>query len=325
MVMAIGASWFAYVEYLVLLDPVGPSLAALAIYSVGSLTNFLRSEMERREVKSAFSHYLAPTVIDQLLADPSRLTLSGEKRDTTFLFTDIAGFTSLSEHMEPNTLVSLLNDYLDHTCQIVLRNGGTIDKIVGDALHVMFNAPSDQPDHGARAVTCALELDEFCEQFIVEQKALGVNLGITRIGVNTGATVVGNFGGATRFDYTAHGDAINTAARLESVNRHLGTRICISESTRDLCDHVNFRPVAKLILKGKTDAIQVYEPWTAGDDDDRFNEYTTAYSLLESQPDIAEPQFEKLAEKYPADSLIAFQLERLKGGSQGTTIVMDEK
>ena len=152
-----------------------------------------------------------------------------------------------------------------------------------------------------------------------------MNLGITRIGVNTGATVVGNFGGATRFDYTAHGDAINTAARLESVNRHLGTRICISESTRDLCDHVNFRPVAKLILKGKTDAIQVYEPWTAGDDDDRFNEYTTAYSLLESQPDIAEPQFEKLAEKYPADSLIAFQLERLKGGSQGTTIVMDEK
>ena len=143
----------------------------------------------------------------RLSTEPARQGLSIEPSD--------AASAIETEGLEPEVLVRLLNEYLDGTCRIVLRHGGTIDKIVGDALHVMFNAPGDQPDHAERAVECALGLDEFCCRYAAGQRALGIHLGNTRIGVNTGETVVGNFGGATRFDYTAHGDAINTAARRQ--------------------------------------------------------------------------------------------------------------
>ena len=160
-----------------------------------------------------------------------------------------------TEGLEPEVLVRLLNEYLDGTCRIVPRHGGTIDKIVGDALHVMFNAPGDQPDHAERALECALELDEFCCRYAAGQRDLGIDLGNTRIGVNTGETVVGNFGGATRFDYTAHGDAINTAARLESVNKHFDSRICVSETTLERCAYPHHRPIGRLVLKGKSEGL----------------------------------------------------------------------
>ncbi len=325
--LVVGFSWYAYTELRLLLDPVAPSLAALVVYLTGSLTNFFVSETERRQVRNAFGHYLAPAVIEQLLADPSRLRLSGEKRETTFLFTDIAGFTSLSEGMKPEVLVRLLNEYLEGTCEIVLRHGGTIDKIVGDALHVMFNAPSDQPDHGERAVSCALALDEFCQDFAARQAELDISMGHTRIGVNTGLTVVGNFGGESRFDYTAHGDAINTAARLESVNRYLGTRICVSQSTRELCPQLEFRPIAHLVLRGKREPIQVFEPWPNSTDDRAalMRDYLVAYELMDKEDPSAPQSFRALAERYPEDGVIAYHAKRLARGNTGTTILMTAK
>ena len=256
---AAGSSWYAYTELRLLIDPVLPSLAALLVYMGGSLINFVRTEAERRRVRTAFGHYLAPAVVQQLMDHPETLRLGGERRETTFLFTDVAGFTSLTEGLEPEVLVRLLNEYLDGTCRIVLRHGGTIDKIVGDALHVMFNAPGDQPDHAERAIACALELDEFCRRYAAGQRALGVDLGDTRIGINTGETVVGNFGGPTRFDYTAHGDAINTAARLESVNKYFDTLICASETTLARCVYPHHRPIGRLVLRGKSEGLGAYE------------------------------------------------------------------
>ena len=157
----------------------------------------MRSEARRRHLRSAFGHYLAPTVIEQLLEDPKRLKLGGERRETTFLFTDIAGFTTLSEQTDPEVLVRLLNDYLDGTCRIALEHGGTIDKIVGDALHVMFNAPSDQPDHADRCLRCAIKMQrkmaELNERWAGEGKQ--AEPFVVRIGLNTGTVVVGNVGG----------------------------------------------------------------------------------------------------------------------------------
>ena len=323
---AAGSSWYAYTEHRLLIDPVLPSFAALLVYMGGSLINFVRTEAERRRVRTAFGHYLAPAVVQQLLDDPDTLRLGGERRETTFLFTDVAGFTSLTEGLEPEVLVRLLNEYLDGICRIVLRHGGTIDKIVGDALHVMFNAPGDQPDHAERAIECALELDEFCHRFAAEQRALGVDFGATRIGINTGETVVGNFGGTTRFDYTAHGDAINTAARLESVNKYFDTRVCVSETTLAHCAYPHHRPIGRLVLKGKSEGLGAYELLTASRRQaPEIVEYTKAYRLVESCDPAAGKVFAKLAERYPDDGLIAFYAIRLEAGMTGATIRLSGK
>ena len=323
---AAGSSWYAYAEHLLLIDPVLPSLAALLVYLGGSLISFVRTEAERRRVRTAFGHYLAPAVIQQLMDHPETLRLGGERRETTFLFTDVAGFTSLTEGLDPEVLVRLLNEYLDGTCRIVLGHGGTIDKIVGDALHVMFNAPGDQPDHAARSIRCALELDEFCHAYAERQRALGVDLGDTRIGVNTGETVVGNFGGVTRFDYTAHGDAINTAARLEGVNKFFDTRICVSETTLARCDYPYHRPIGRLVLKGKTEGLGAFELLTGSRAQaPEIAEYSAAFRLVEAEDPASPDVFSALTERYPDDGLIAFYAIRLKAGVNGVTIKLSEK
>jgi len=322
---AVALSWFAYTRWGWLVDPVLPSLAALLVYLVAISINFLRVEGERRQIRHAFGHYLAPQVVDQLTANPGMLKLGGEKRETTFLFSDVAGFTTLAEKLEAPMLVHLLNAYLDGACRIVLEHGGTIDKIVGDALHVMFNAPSDQPDHAERAVRCALALDEFCQQFIAEQKQQGLDVGITRIGINTGITVVGNFGGAARFDYTAHGDAINTAARLEGVNKYLGTRLCVSETTCARSQGLHFRPVADLVLKGKSDALGVFEPITGQYPDANLRAYEQAFEAMRSGDAGAVARFAELHARYPADPLAALHAQRLAAGERGVRIVMVDK
>ncbi|MCP4471274.1 MAG: adenylate/guanylate cyclase domain-containing protein [Gammaproteobacteria bacterium] len=324
--VALGSSWYSFVEYGWLFDPVFPSLGILVIYIAGTLINYARSEVEKRRVKHAFAHYLAPEVVERLVADPGLLTLGGEKREMTFLFTDIANFTSLTENIEPSLLVRTLNEYLEGACSVVFKHGGTIDKIVGDALHVMFNAPSDQPDHAARAVRCALELDDFCSEYQSQQNEQAIDLGETRIGVNTGFAVVGNFGGFQRFDYTAHGDAINTAARLESANKQLGTRICISENTARHVEGVTMRPVGRLVLKGKSNGLLIFEPTLSHSDGYSPKEaYAHAYTAMDGLEPQATQLFSKLAQDYPNDGLVQFHAARLLNGEAGSTIVMTSK
>ncbi len=277
-----------------------------------------------KRVKSAFSRYLAPAVIEQLLADPGRLSLGGEKRELTFLFTDIAGFTAFSEKTEPTDLVKMLNGYFDEMCNIVLRYGGTIDKIVGDAVHVMFNAPTDQPDHAQRAVDCAMELADYCTELASRYASDGIPFGETRIGINTGAAVVGNFGGSSRFNYTAYGDSVNSAARLEGANKFLGTRICVSQTTRDSCFKGHFRPVAQIIVQGRVEAIPAYEPLNHTEEQ-RDIDYLRAYRMMEDQDPRAVEVFAKLASQYPNDELIKFHTARLRGGARGVTITLAGK
>jgi adenylate cyclase len=324
--VALGSSWYSFTEYGWLFDPVLPSLGVLVTYLVGTLINYAEAEVGRRRVKNAFVHYLAPEVVERLVANPGLLTLGGEKREMTFLFTDIANFTSLTESIEPNVLVRTLNEYLDGACSVVFKHGGTIDKIVGDALHVMFNAPSDQPDHAVRAVRCALELDDLCSKYQAQQHELGVDLGETRIGVNTGIAVVGNFGGFLRFDYTAHGDAINTAARLEGVNKHLGTRICISENTAQHVKGVTMRPIGRLLLKGKSCKLLIFEPTVRhGGGYSPIEAYAHAYTSMDGLEPQAAKAFGKLAQTYPDDGLVQFHAARLSNGEAGSTIVMTSK
>ncbi|MFQ5938412.1 MAG: adenylate/guanylate cyclase domain-containing protein, partial [Acidiferrobacterales bacterium] len=309
-----------------LIPLVMPTIAFGATAGVASAHMWRRERMQRRFIRQAFSKYLAPSVVAQLEAEPDRLTLGGEKRETSFLFTDIAGFTTLTEGTEPRVLVPLLNTYFDGACEIVLRHGGTLDKLVGDALHVMFNAPTDQPDHAERAVKCAMELDEFCQSFRENCASDGITFGETRIGVNTGLTVVGNFGGKDHFDYTAHGDTINTASRLESVNKYLGTRICVSGTTVQQCASIRFRPVGRLVLKGKTEAIDAFEPLSEAEAaSPKMADYLEAYRSLENRDARAAQKFTELANKYADDGLIAFHAGRLAKCETGSTIVLTAK
>ena len=304
-----------------------PPVLALIFSSLLSIVYQWRVEQaKRRFVHQAFSKYMSRSYVDQLVANPDQLKVSGEHREMTFLFTDLAGFTPLTEELAPDTLVSLINEYLDKTCEIVTRHGGMVACVVGDALHVLFNAPVYQADHAQRAVDAAIELDAFCQNFAALQHAQGIPLDVTRIGINTGVTVVGNFGGKERIEYTAMGDAINTAARLESVNKYLGTRVCVSESTVEQCSGITFRPIGSLVLKGKSEGISVFEPMenlpSKSIDQDV---YIDAYKKIETQDLGALDAFRELASSCPDDPLVSFHLNRLKSGESGTTIVMNEK
>ena len=244
-----------------LLKPFNPILLKARIGSGLESKQWSDDERRQREyIRQAFSRFISPAVVDQLVSDPSKLALGGERLNITCVFTDLAGFTSLIEGSEPKIVLPLLNRYLDGLCRVFLEHHGTIDKIVGDALHGFFGAPLEQPDHPARAMRCVLDLDDYARAFMREEDAAALGFGVTRIGVHTGSAVVGNFGGDAFFDYTAHGDVINTAARMESVNKHLGTTICVSADTAGQCADIPFRPIGHLLLKGKSQSVEAFEP-----------------------------------------------------------------
>ena len=205
-----------------------PTLAFVIAFTLTFGARWKRELTDRRFIQRAFAKFVSPAVVKQLVENPEMLKVGGEKRDVTFLFTDIANYTALSERTDAATLVQMMNDYFEGALRIVLAHDGTVDRLQGDSLVVIFNAPSNQPDHAARGVRCALELDGYFRAFVDRQKQNGVEFGLTRIGVNSGSAVVGNYGGQAHFEYTATGDTTIIASRLESANRYLGTRICIS-------------------------------------------------------------------------------------------------
>jgi adenylate cyclase len=197
---------------------------AKTIRHVRILREAQRRQLEAERAHALLSRYFSPNLAQRLASDSDAIDLGGQRREIATLFTDIAGFTALVESLEPSVLGPLLNDYLIGMTDIVFAHDGTVAKIIGDALHILFGAPGEQPDHATRAVTCALALDEYSQSFRERWHKKGIALGITRIGGHAGPAIVGNFGGSRFFDYTAHGDTINIAARLEVANKQLGTR-----------------------------------------------------------------------------------------------------
>ena len=328
-----GAGWYLYVEKLLLYDVTFPLAAGVVVYGVTTYMNYIREEAAKRQaerqqrwIRNAFSSYVSPNLVRHLIENPGQLRLGGERRECTFLFTDLTDFTSLVEKSDPEVIVSLLNEYLDGMVHIAFQHDGTLDKIVGDAVTIIFSAPVVQPDHAARGVACALAMDSFAQAYAKAKRKEGIGLGKTRIGVNSGPVIIGNFGGDTVFDYTAHGDAINTAARMESVNKHLGTRVCISGFTVAGCPDFIGRPVGTLVLKGKTKGIEAFEPLTRAEaESPAVAAYLAAFELLKREDPGANSAFAALAENYPDDPLAALHLKRLRSGENGTTIVMTEK
>jgi adenylate cyclase len=232
---------------------------------------------------ASLSRYFSPNLAQRLASGTDAVDLGGQRREIATLFTDIESFTALVETLEPGVLGPLLNEYLTGMTDIVFAQDGTVAKIVGDALHVLFGAPGEQPDHATRAVACALALDEFAQSFRDHCQQKGIALGVTRIGVHTGPAIVGNFGGSRFFDYTAYGDTINVAARLEAANKQLGTRICVSATLAAKVKDFWCRPVGDLMLSGRTEALRAFEPLSVEQyEDPSTRSYLEAFSKLEA-------------------------------------------
>jgi adenylate cyclase len=289
---------------------------------------FLRNARQRQAAAerayASLSRYFSPNLAERLASDADAVDLGGQRREIATLFTDIASFTSLVETLEPSVLGPLLNEYLTGMTDIVFAHDGTVAKIVGDALHVLFGAPGEQPDHAARAVDCALALDKYAESFRAQSHQKGITLGVTRIGVHAGPAIVGNFGGARFFDYTAYGDTINVAARLEAANKQLGTRICVSATLAEKMDNFRGRPIGDLLLRGKSEAFRAFEPLRAEQyDNPATKNYLRAFAKLEEGDPGAIAAFASYVGQQPDDQLASFHLKRLLNGAKGTRIALD--
>lgn len=287
--------------------------------------NMIIEAVQLQKINDQLGRYFSPNLVRRLAENPALFRVGGERKDLSFVFTDLEGFTTLVENHDPAVVAPLLNDYLNELVQVAFKHEGTVEKIVGDALHIIFGAPVNQPDHAARAVACALELDQVAERYR-QRLAAEIPLGVTRIGVNSGSAIVGNFGSDAFFDYTAHGDAINTAARLEGANKYLGTRICVSAETASRVPGFYGRPIGILWLKGKSQGTEVFQPLSETDmDSSALQVYLDAYELLKNEHPAASARFTELFARYPEDRLVRFHLERLNAGYGGIKITLDGK
>ena len=224
------------------------------------MQRFLAEERERERIRKTFESYVAPAVVQEMLKHPEQLRLGGERREISVLFTDIRGFTTMSENLDPEALVKLLHDFLNPMSNIIINQGGTIDKYMGDAIMALFGAPLVQADHPRLACRAGLEMVaslEALNRTWAEQGRPPLKVGV---GVNTGPVAVGNMGSDRLFDYTAIGDNVNLASRLEGLNKYYGTSILISDTTAQaLKNSFLLRDIDFVKVKGKAQAARIYE------------------------------------------------------------------
>lgn len=242
------------------MDQLGISLALVIPSASIAAVKFMREENQKHFIKSAFGHYLSPSVIDRIIENPESLELGGVERELTVFFSDVQGFSSISEKLTPPGLVALLNEYLSEMTDIILKNGGTVDKYEGDAIIAFFGAPQHFEDHALRCCTAAIEQQKRLAEMQKIWKAEGRHVLRVRMGINTGTAVVGNMGSRTRFDYTVMGDSVNLASRLEGANKAYGTYSMISGSTYEAVkSEVEVRRLDVIRVVGKKEPVPVYE------------------------------------------------------------------
>jgi len=257
------ASYFFWYEWGMLLDLSFQLILYIISFTSAGFNNFYKQFVLRQQIKKQFGTYVSPELVKQLQKNPEMLVLGGERKEMTFLFMDICGFTPVSEHYknnnDPEGLVELINRYLDRMTKIILKNGGTIDKYMGDCIMAFWNAPLDCPDHAAKAITSAREISEAADEFREELESEGLPSIDIGIGVNTGECIVGNMGSEVRFDYSVIGDAVNLASRLEGQTRNYdGVRVLLSQSTIAKSKEGLYTRVDDIQVKGKSESVTVY-------------------------------------------------------------------
>lgn len=264
-------SWYIFLHHGLLLDPVYPSLTIIVLFIMVSLLAYIRTEAEKKQVRNAFSHYISPDFMKELTANPDKLKLGGEVRDLTVMFTDIRGFTSISERLSPEALIQLMNDFLTPMSALVMENRGTIDKYMGDAMMAFWNAPLDDADHARHACETALKMNQALEPINARLRAEAEAKGETPlvlsagIGINSGPASVGNMGSRQRFAYSALGDTVNQASRFEGQTKAYGVSVLLGENTARQTAHLALLELDLIRVKGKTEPARIYT--LVGDED----------------------------------------------------------
>jgi adenylate cyclase len=294
-----------------LIDPLTPSLAAATVFAVTAGTAYSLTQRREALVRHRLEQHLAPAVVRRIVEQPDLVKLSGERREVTSLFTDIEGFTATMHRAGPEELVTTLDQYYEGVAGIVIEHGGMIDKIIGDGVHALFNAPLDLEDHPQRAVECAIAIQTWSEVFRRRPPAAAIELGRTRIGIETGPAVVGDVGIQSKLDYTAHGDAVNMASRLEASNKQLGSAICVGPGAAARCDAALLRPVGRLAVRGREEPIAVFEPWPSDAPPSWRDAYRAAYAMLDCDAANAAILLQKLMAERPADPTVRRLAEQL--------------
>ena len=259
------ASYYAWYEFSILLDLSATLIIYILLLTSASFNNFYIQFKLRQQIKKQFGTYVSPDLVKQLQKDPSLLKLGGERKEMTFMFMDICGFTPISEHYknndDPEGLVILINNYLDTMTKIVLKNGGTIDKFMGDCIMAFWNAPLPCSNHADKAVKTSIEICEAADELIQQLEDQGLPRIDIGIGINTGTCIVGNMGSEERFDYSVIGDAVNLGARLEGQTRNYdGIRVLLGPETYRSCKERAFSEVDRILVKGKSEKVTIYSP-----------------------------------------------------------------
>ena len=280
---------------------------------------------ERSKLRRSFESYLDPRIINQMMQGDTLPSFGGENREITAIFTDIAGFTSTAETLDAATVAALLGEYFGVLTDAVVQNGGLVNDFIGDGMVVLFGAPMHQPDHADRAVAAALAMDEAGQRFSAELAARGIEWGHTRIGVHTGMALVGNIGTRGKLKYGALGDSLNTASRVEGLNKYIGSHVAVSGETVAKCRSQAFRPVGDIIVKGRKNAVPILVPVSPADPPALLARYAEAYAALSQKKPEAAELFAALHNDFPADAPAAFHAGRLAAGESGVLVVMQEK
>jgi adenylate cyclase len=314
------ANGYIFATLNIWLNLIYPVLTMMTIYLAITVYRYITEEKEKKKIRGAFQYYLTASVINEMLKDPTKLKLGGDKKDLTVLFSDIRGFTTVSEKLTPEELVHLLNEYLTAMTDIVFKYDGLLDKYMGDAIMAVYGAPLDQPDHALRACRTALDmlagLKELQKKWAEEGRPV-LHIGI---GINSGDMVVGNMGSQMRFDYTVMGDSVNLGSRLEGINKEYGTSIIISEFTYNAVkDTLLCRELDSVRVKGQKLPVRIYE--LLGDQKDAGTDETEtvlrhfAEALAEYKQarwDDAVAAFQKVLELRPGDAPSELYIQRCR-------------
>lgn len=253
-------SIYVFINQKIVLAIVSPSLSLIIGYFGSTAYHFIKERMQNVVIKGMFSQYVSRAVVNELISNPDKLRLGGEKKNLSILFSDIAGFTTFAEKKDPEELVSLINEFLSEMSDIIIASEGTLDKYLGDAVMAFWGAPLEVKDHAEKACMTALQMQSALVKLRDRWTQSGEAPIRIRIGINTGDVIVGNIGGEKRFDYTVLGDDVNLASRLEGANKEYGTNIMISGSTYELVKNKFLaRELDVIRVKGKTEPTKVYE------------------------------------------------------------------
>lgn len=292
-------------------------LMIIALFMLSMSYGFFVESRAKRQITGLFGQYVPPELVDEMSENPGNFTMEGESREMTVLFSDVRGFTTISEGLSPKELSRLMNEYMTPMTHIIQKHRGTIDKYIGDAIMAFWGAPLADPDHSRHALLAAMEMQQMLTQLREQFKAKGWPEICIGVGINTGTMSVGNMGSEFRMAYTVMGDAVNLASRLESITRQYGVGIIVGENTQKAVPDVVFRELDRVRVKGKDEPVAIYEPLgAAGQVDkttlDELKLFQQVLKMYRAQDwDLAEMQLHNLQQSSPERALYRLYLERI--------------